>query len=156
VSAPELLSDNYFEYAVLAAADEDYNGLEETNKLKRLLTLATNIDIYTNEHDAAMFLSNLVNFTTPLGMLGPANFGALPNRVIMVDCTDVGATYENNGLSDWGHQYFRNSEPVTADIHQVLQGVAPTKVTPRIADPNFPTKKFVIPFSNASGWARRR
>lgn len=129
---------------------------DEPNKLKRLLTLATNIDIYTNEFDAAMLLSNIVNFHTPLGSFGPANFGALPNEVIWIDCTDVGATYENNGSSDWGHQYFRNSEPVTADIHQVLQGVAPTKVSPRIPDPNFPTRKFVIPFSTVSDWARRR
>ena len=156
VSAPELLSENYFQYALLVAADEDYNALEEPNKLKRLLTLATNIDIYTNELDAAMFLSNLVNLHTPLGLLGPANFGTLPNQVILIDCTDVGATYENDGSSDWGHQYFRNSEPVTADIHQVLQGVAPTKVASRNPDPNFPTRKFVIPFNNASAWARRR
>jgi esterase/lipase superfamily enzyme len=156
VSAPEILSESYFEHAVLAAADEDDNALDEPNKLKRLLTLATNIDIYTNEFDLAMFLSSIVNLHAPLGSFGPANFGTLPNEVIWIDCTDVGNTYENDGSSDWGHQYFRNSQPVTADIHQVLQGVAPDNVEPRIPDSNFPTTKFVIPFSNSSPWARRR
>ena len=156
VSAPEILSESYFEYAVLAAADEDDNALDEPNKLKRLLTLATNIDIYTNEFDLAMFLSSLVNLHPPLGSFGPANFGRLPNQVVWIDCTDVGNTYENDGSSDWGHQYFRNSQPVTADIDQVLQGVAPDKVEPRIPDTNFPTRKFVIPFSDSSPWARRR
>jgi esterase/lipase superfamily enzyme len=156
VSAPEILSENYFEYAVLAAADGDDNALDEPNKLKRLLTLAMNIDIYTNEFDLAMFLSSIVNLHAPLGSFGPTNFDTLPNEVIWIDCTDVGNTYENDGSSDWGHQYFRNSQPVTADIHQVLQGVAPDKVEPRIPDPNFPTRKFVIPFSNNSPWARRR
>jgi esterase/lipase superfamily enzyme len=156
VSAPELLTENYFEYAILAAADEDDDALEKPNKLKRLLTLATNIDIYTNEFDFAMFLSNIVNGNTPLGLFGPANFGALPKEVILIDCSDVGATYENDGSSDWGHQYFRNSVPVTSDIYQVLQGVAPNKVEPRNPDPNFPTTKFTIPFSNSSAWARRR
>jgi esterase/lipase superfamily enzyme len=156
VSAPEILSESYFEYAVLVAADEDDNALDEPNKLQRLLTLAKNIDIYTNEFDLAMFLSSIVNVHWPLGSFGPANFGALPNEVVLIDCTDVGNTYENDGSSDWGHQYFRNSPPVTADIHQVLQGVAPDKVEPRIPDTNFPMRKFVIPFSTSSPWARRR
>jgi esterase/lipase superfamily enzyme len=56
LSTPQLLTENYFEYALLAAADEDYDALDKPNKLKHLLTLATNIDIYTNEFDAAMFL----------------------------------------------------------------------------------------------------
>lgn len=154
VSAPELITKNYFEYAILAAADEDYDALEKPNKLKRLLTIATNIDIYTNEFDFAMFLSNIVNGYTPLGLFGPANFGALPKEVILIDCSDVGATYENS--SDWGHQYFRNSVPVTNDIHQVLQGVAPNKVKPRNPNSEFPMRKFIIPFSNSSAWARRR
>jgi esterase/lipase superfamily enzyme len=131
ISAPELLSANYFEYALLIAADEDNDALDEPTKLKRLLTLATNIDVYTNENDWAMFLSGIVNFHPPLGSFGPANFGELPGKVIWIDCTDVGSTYENDGSSDFGHQYFRNSEPVTGDVHQVLSGTAPDKVTPR-------------------------
>jgi esterase/lipase superfamily enzyme len=152
ISAPELLSANYFKYALLTAADEDNNALEEPIKLKSLLTLADNIDIYTNEHDWAMLLSSIVNSVDPLGWYGPADFGTLPSKVIMVDCTDVGDT----GFSDWGHQYFRNSLPVTADVHQVLRGVPPDKVSPRIPDRKYPKRKFVIPFSTTSAWARAR
>ena len=39
VSARHLLSANYFEYALLMAADEDYDTLDERNKLKPLLHL---------------------------------------------------------------------------------------------------------------------
>ena len=156
VSAPEILTERYFEYAVLAAADEDNNALDEPNKLNRLLTLATNIDIYTNEFDLAMFLSSIANFHQPLGSFGPANFDKLPSEVIWIDCTDVGNTYKNDGSSDFGHQYFRRSEPVIADVRQVLQGIPPDKVTPRIPDPRFPTRRFLIPFSNSSAWARGR
>ncbi len=152
LSAPKLLSATYFKYALLMAADEDDNALDEPNKLKSLLTLADQIDVYTNEWDAAMFLSNLANGRRPLGWLGPVHFGQLPNRVIWIDCTDVGAT----GFSDWGHQYFRNSQPVTADVHQVLQGLPPDRVAPRIPDRKFPRRKFVIPFSTTSAWARAR
>lgn len=156
ISAPELLSENYFEYALLMAADEDYDALDEPKKLKPLLTLATNIDVYTNENDAAMFLSGIINLHPPLGSFGPANFGKLPSKAIWIDCTDVGSTYENDGSSDFGHQYFRLSEPVTADVHQVLLGTAPDKVVPRNPDPQFPKRKFVIPYSTSSAWARSR
>jgi hypothetical protein len=138
------------------AADEDSNALDEEIKLKRLLTLATSIDVYTNESDAAMFLSGIVNLRSPLGSFGPANFGALPDGVIWVDCSDVGNTHENDGSSDWGHQYFRNSQSVTADVSQVIQGIPPDKIAPRIPDDQYPTRKFVIPFASDSAWARGR
>jgi esterase/lipase superfamily enzyme len=156
VSAPHLLSANYFEYALLMAADEDYDALDERNKLKPLLTLATNIDAYTNEYDLAMFLSSIANFHQPLGSFGPANFGKLPSKVIWIDCTDVGNTYKNDGSSDFGHHYFRRSEPVIADVRQALLGTAPDKVVPRIPDHRFQKMKFVIPYSISSAWARKR
>jgi esterase/lipase superfamily enzyme len=152
ISAPELLATNYFKYALLMAADEDNNALEEPNKLKTLLTLADNIDIYTNQNDFAMLLSTIANFVEPIGWYGPTDFGTLPSKVIMVDCTDVGDT----GFWDFGHQYFRNSLPVTADVHQVFRGVPPEKVSPRIPDRKFPKRKFVIPFSTTTAWARSR
>jgi hypothetical protein len=145
VFAPELLSETYFDYALLMAANEDYEALDVPQKLKRLLTLANNIDVYTNTHDVAMFLSNLVNRHPPLGSFGPFDFGKLPEKVIWVDCTAVGDTSENNGLTNWGHQYFRNSKPVSADVHQVLRGIAPDKVVPRNPDRRFPKRKFTIP-----------
>jgi esterase/lipase superfamily enzyme len=156
ISAPDLLAENYFEYALLMAADEDFDALEQQTKLKSLLTLASNIGIYTNESDAAMFLSSIVNRRSPLGSFGPANFGSLPDKVTWIDCSDVGNTHENDGSSDWGHQYFRNSQLVVADVRQVLQGVPPERIVPRIPDGQFPTRKFVIPFSNDSAWARER
>jgi esterase/lipase superfamily enzyme len=145
VSAPKLLSTNYFEYALLMAADEDNDALDKREKLKRILTLATNIDVYTNENDFAMFLSLLANGQSPLGWFGPADFGKLPKKVISIDCTEVGDTYENDGSTNWGHQYFRNSEPVTGDAHQVLLGITADKVVPRNPVRPFPKKKFKIP-----------
>jgi len=137
------------------AADENYDALDEHGKLEPLLTLAANIEVYTNNNDAAMFLSQIVNFHAPLGSFGPGNFGQLPSKVIWIDCTQVGSTYENDGSSDWGHQYYRLSEPVTADVHQVLVGIPPNKVSPRIPDYQFPTRKFVIPAVLSSAWAQR-
>jgi len=152
---PQLLAAQYFEYAFLMAADENYDALDEHGKLEPLLTLAANIEVYTNNNDAAMFLSQIVNFHAPLGSFGPGNFGQLPSKVIWIDCTQVGSTYENDGSSDWGHQYYRLSEPVTADVHQVLVGIPPNKVSPRIPDYQFPTRKFVIPAVLSSAWAQR-
>jgi len=124
VGAPELLTTNYFKHALLMAADDDDNALGEPNKLEPLLTLADNINVDTNEHDLAMFLSSIANsLVVPLGWYGPAEFGTLPGKVIMIDCTDVGDTHEDDGSTDWGHQYFRNSRPVTVDVRQVLQGI---------------------------------
>jgi esterase/lipase superfamily enzyme len=156
MAAPQLLTEAYFSYALLMAADENNNALAEPTKLKALLTLADHIDVYTNESDLAMFLSSLANFKPPLGWSGPTDFKHLPSKVISIDCTDVGATYENNGSSDWGHQYFRNSHAVTADVHQVLQGIPPDKVSPRMPDRDYPKRKFVIPFDIGSPWARAR
>jgi esterase/lipase superfamily enzyme len=156
ISAPKLLSENYFEYALLMAADEDYDALDEHNKLKPLLTLATNIDVYTNEVDLAMFLSGIANLHPPLGSFGPFNFSKLPSEVIWIDCTDVGNTHKNDGSSDFGHFYFRRSERVIADVSQVLLGTAPDKIMPRIPDHRFLKRKFVIPFGLDSAWARNR
>lgn len=103
-----------------------------------------------------MLLSSLANLHLPLGWFGPADFGELPSKVVWIDCSDVGATYENNADSDWGHQYFRNSPAVTADVHQVLDGVPPDKVKPRLPDRVFPNRKFVIPFDVNSARSRAR
>jgi hypothetical protein len=156
MSVPKLLSETYFKYGLLMAADEDDNALTEPTKLKALLTLADHIDVYTNESDMAMLLSSIANLHVPMGWFGPSDFGQLPSKVVWIDCTDVGTTYENNGDSDWGHQYFRNSHAVTADVHQVLEGIPPDKVTPRLPDRDFPKRKFVIPFDTTSAWARAR
>jgi esterase/lipase superfamily enzyme len=152
LAAPELLSENYFDYALLMAADEDNNAFEEPDKLKKFLTLATNIDVYTNDSDAAMVLSSFVNRRAPMGSFGPVNFADLPRKVIWIDCTDVG----NTGSSDWGHQYFRNSPRVAADVHQVLEGIPANQITPRNADFSYPERKFVIPFDPESPWAKAR
>jgi len=156
MSVPKLLSETYFKHGLLMAADEDDNALTEPTKLKALLTLADHIDVYTNESDMAMLLSSIANLHLPMGWFGPSDFGQLPSKVVWIDCTDVGTTYENNGNSDWGHQYFRNSQAVTADVHQVLEGIPPDKVTPRLPDRDFPKRKFVIPFDTAGARARAR
>ncbi|WP_162560752.1 alpha/beta hydrolase [Methylobacterium durans] len=156
LARPDLLARRYFLYALLMAADEDDDALGNARKLRPLLTLAKHIDVYTNESDLAMMLSWAANLHRPLGGFGPADFGQLPNQVIWVDCTDVGNTRENDGSSNYGHQYYRLSEPVLADVRQVLAGKAPDKVAPRIPDPDYPTRKFAIPFNGKSAWATGR
>jgi hypothetical protein len=142
VKAPQLLSETHFEHALLMAADEDFNAFQELGKLKHLLKLARNINVYTNDWDVAMVLSNLVNGRPPMGSFGPANFAGLPGSVIWIDCSEVA----NTGLTDWGHQYFAKSPQVAADAHQVLKGIRPIKIIPRIPDPSYPGRKFVIPW----------
>jgi len=80
MAAPQLLTEAYFSYALLMAADEDNNALAEPTKLKALLTLADHIDVYTNESDLAMFLSSLANFKPPLGWFGATDFKHLPSK----------------------------------------------------------------------------
>jgi esterase/lipase superfamily enzyme len=155
ISAPELLSTNYFEYALLMAADEDNDALDKGEKLKRLLKLATNVDVYTNERDFAMLLSSWANKgQSPLGWFGPADFGRLPKKVKLIDCTEVGDTYENDGSTNFGHQYFRNSAPVTGGARQVLLGIAADKIAPRNPVRPFPKRKFKIPLSSVTTRSR--
>jgi esterase/lipase superfamily enzyme len=156
LARPDLLARRYFLYALLMAADEDDDALSNARKLRPLLTLAKHIDVYTNESDLAMMLSWVANLHKPLGGFGPGDFGQLPYDVVWIDCTDVGNTRENDGSSSHGHQYYRLSEPVLADVRQVLAGKAPDKVEPRIPDRGYPKRKFAIPFDGASAWATGR
>ena len=82
-----------------------------------------------------MFLSSIANLRQPLGWFGPAGFGNLPKKAILIDCTDVGNTYKNDGSPDFGHHYFRRSERVIADVSQVLLGTPANKIVP---DPQSP------------------
>lgn len=147
IMAPQLLSETYFDYALLMAADEDFDAFQEPGQLQILLKLATQIDVYTNTWDVAMVLSNLINGRAPMGSFGPANFAYLPSNVIWIDCTEVG----NTGFTDWGHQYFRYSPQVANDARQVLQGISAKKITPRIPDCSYPGRKFVIPCGPIAG-----
>src|SRR4029077_15753141 len=85
MSVPKLLSETYFKYGLLMAADEDDNALTEPTKLKALLTLADHIDVYTNESDMAMLLSSIANLHVPMGWFGPSDFGQLPSKVVLID-----------------------------------------------------------------------
>jgi esterase/lipase superfamily enzyme len=142
-----------FERAFLMGADEDDNALSRRTKLKPLLDLAREIHVYTNGGDVALSVSRLLLDHLRLGQNGPRQLGNLPESVTWIDCSEVSRTRGDSGESHWGHQYYRLSDPVINDVRQVLTGVPPRKVRPRLK--NFDSKAegraFIIPFDPNAG-----
>lgn len=126
-----LIAQKYFQRSILIAADEDYDSLTEKDKLKPLISMSQEINVYTNVDDKAMIASGQVNARQALGLAGPADFEEvfrtlLPN-VYQIICDGAGDDLIQ-------HRYFETSPIVTADIAQVLAGRYPADVQPRTND----------------------
>jgi len=140
VASPAQLGKRYFQQAIFAASDERNDALADDNSLKPIVALASEVDLYTNQGDLALFASEIVNLWTPLGKYGPDNFGALPQSVKWIDCTQVAG----NGFLKLGHSYFLTSAAVSADIDQVLDGKAASAIAPRTPVAPYPNA-FSVP-----------
>jgi len=119
----------------LMAADEDNDAFEHDTKLARLAELAEQVHVYFARNDGALVISDVSKGNADrLGATGPRTLSGLPQKVVLVDCTDVsetGATVKER-LTDARHQYYRKRPEVIADVRQVLAGSAPEAVKGRV------------------------
>jgi esterase/lipase superfamily enzyme len=107
-----------FDQVFMMAADEDDDAFELGYKLKPLSRLAKRVNVYFNNNDRAMAVSDKTKGNPDrLGDDGPRVPRGIPGKVSLVDVTPV-----VSGLVQ--HSYFLDSPRVVDDMKQVLIGVA--------------------------------
>jgi esterase/lipase superfamily enzyme len=114
-----------FDQVFMMAADEDDDSFEHEFKLKPLPRLAKRVNVYFNNEDRAMAVSDKTKGNPDrLGDDGPRVPRGIPGKVTLIDCTSV-----VTGLVE--HSYFLDTPAVVADMRQVLRGIAPDKIPGR-------------------------
>ena len=109
-----------FDQVFLMAADEDDDTFEHDYKLKQLPRLAKRVNVYFNNGDRAMAISDKTKGNPDrLGDDGPRVPRGIPGKVTLIDCTPV-VERHTDGLVE--HSYFLNNPKVVADMRQVLVG----------------------------------
>lgn len=118
-----------FDQVLMMAADEDDDTFEYAHKLQPLPKLAKRVNVYFNNEDLAMTISDKTKgHPDRLGADGPRLPRQVPGKVTQIDCTPVvGGVLE--------HSYFLDSPRVVKDMVQVLAGKAPNEVEGRNYDP---------------------
>jgi esterase/lipase superfamily enzyme len=105
-----------FDQVFLMAADEDDDAFEYNHKLKRLPRLAKRVNVYFNNNDRAMAVSDKTKGNPDrLGDDGPRVPRGIPGKVTLIDCTPV-----VKGIVE--HTYYLNTPTVVADMREVLAG----------------------------------
>jgi esterase/lipase superfamily enzyme len=107
-----------FDQVFLMAADEDDDAFEHDYKLKPLTRLAKRVNVYFNNEDRAMAVSDKTKGNPDrLGDDGPRVPRGIPGKVSLIDVTPVvGGVVE--------HSYFLDSPRVVADMIEALSGKA--------------------------------
>jgi len=114
-----------FDQVFLMAADEDDDTFEYDYKLKPLTRLAKRVNVYFNNEDRAMAISDKTKGNPDrLGDDGPRHPRGIPGKVSLIDVTPV-----VTGLIE--HSYFLDSPRVVADMTEVLRGKAPDAIDGR-------------------------
>lgn len=105
-----------FDQVFLMAADEDDDAFEHDYKLKPLPRLAKRVNVYFNNNDRAMAVSDKTKGNPDrLGEGGPRVPRDIPGKVTLIDCTPV--------VEDIvGHSYYLDNPTVVADMRKVLVG----------------------------------
>jgi esterase/lipase superfamily enzyme len=107
-----------FDQVFMMAADEDNDAFELDYKLKPLPRLAKRVNVYFNNNDRAMAVSDKTKGNPDrLGDDGPRVPRGIPGKVSLIDVPAVvsGAVQ---------HSYFLDNQRVIDDMKQVLAGVA--------------------------------
>jgi esterase/lipase superfamily enzyme len=98
------------------AADEDDDAFEHDYKLKPLPRLAKRVNVYFNNNDRAMAVSDKTKGNPDrLGDDGPRVPRGIPGKVTLIDCTSV-----VEGLVE--HSYYLDTPTVVADMRKALVG----------------------------------
>ncbi len=111
-----------FEEIILAAADIDYNALEEPKPMYELIDYGKRIHIYYHNKDRALGISeNTKNAFNRLGKWGAKKSDRLPDDVYESDVTDIEDELEFKSKK-FHHWYYTDSPSVVGDIKRVLLG----------------------------------
>jgi esterase/lipase superfamily enzyme len=114
-----------FDQILLMAADEDDDAFEHDFKLKPLPRLAKRVNVYFNNNDRAMAISDKTKGNPDrLGDDGPRVPRAIPGKVTLIDCTPV-----VKGILE--HSYYLNTPAVIADMRHVLVDTPPDRIPVR-------------------------
>ena len=114
-----------FDQIFLMAADEDDDAFEHDYKLKTLPRLAKRVNVYFNNEDRAMAISDKTKGNPDrLGDDGPRVPRGIPGKVTLIDCTPV-----VEGIVE--HSYFLDTPTVVADMNKVLIGTQTDKIPGR-------------------------
>ncbi|WP_284223808.1 alpha/beta hydrolase, partial [Brevundimonas denitrificans] len=118
-----------FDQIFLMAADEDDDAFEKEHKLKFLPRIAKRVNVYFNNEDRAMAISDKTKGNPDrLGDDGPRIPRSIPGKVTLVDCTDV-----VSGLVE--HSYYLESQRVMMDMKSALLGTPSNLIDGRSYDP---------------------
>lgn len=113
-----LRAPRIFDQVFMVAADEDDDAFEHDHKLKALPRLAKRVNVYFNNNDKAMAVSDKTKGNPDrLGDDGPRVPRGIPGKVTLLDCTPV-----VEGTVQ--HSYFLDSPPVVADMRKAIIGTA--------------------------------
>ncbi len=114
-----------FDQVFLMAADEDDDTFEHDYKLKPLPRLAKRVNVYFNNNDRAMAVSDKTKGNPDrLGDDGPRVPRGIPGKVTLIDCTPV-----VEGIFE--HSYYLNTPTVVADMQKVLVGTPTDQISGR-------------------------
>jgi esterase/lipase superfamily enzyme len=103
-----------FDRVLLMAADEDDDTFEYDHKMKPLPSLAKRVNVYFNNEDRAMAISDKTKGNPDrLGDDGPRAPRSIPGKVTLIDATPV-----VDGLVE--HSYFLDTPRVVADMQEIL------------------------------------
>lgn len=106
-----------FDQILMMAADEDDDAFEHDYKLRPLPKLARRVNVYFNNGDLAMQVSDKTKgHPDRLGADGPRHPRQVPGKVTQIDCSPV-----VKGIVE--HNYFLESPRVIEDMTQVLAGL---------------------------------
>src|SRR3546814_10975353 len=109
-----------FKNIVLMAPDEDNDAFEHADKLARLPELAESVSVYFARNDLALSISDKTKgHPDRLGSTGPRTITNLPQKVTLVDCSNVSDT---SSVTDARHQYYRSPWEVGEDVRPALAG----------------------------------
>jgi esterase/lipase superfamily enzyme len=144
-----------FDQAILAAADDDDNALEKTEKLGSLAALARRTTVYINFQDAVLHVSDWTKGNPDrLGKSGPRRPEKVPANVTVVNCSKVitqkqvtdPEDVELGDVSETTHNYYRNDDTVRRDIVQVLKGLSDDLIDNRrwVAEKSYYTLQEII------------
>lgn len=117
-----------FDKVFLVGADEDNDTLDRPDKMAFLPAIANEICVYHTSRDRALIVAEETKGNEErLGSDGPPNARNLPDKVSIIDVTDV--LYADNDLTN--HQYYRVNRLVREDIVAVLNGESPMEIPGR-------------------------
>lgn len=118
-----------FDQVFLMAADEDDDAFEQGHKLKFLPRVAKRVNVYFNNNDKAMAISDKTKGNPDrLGDDGPRLPRSIPGKVSLVDCTGT-----VTGVTQ--HSYYLNTPRVVTDMVHVLSGRSASEIDGRRYDP---------------------